>query len=195
MSYIRFEEMPKSAQESYLKKAKNRKTLLFVEWAIAAVAYVMTFIGAILNGENPIASIFGALAIALLFAGFISGLDHLGFLFKKSIKNGIGLIIILGLWYIALFSAIAMLAYFIGWIFLLIDTILFFTKKPLVYRSEQKRLLQTEMAQSEMLVQAIGELNTPSAVDKLQELKNMLDSGHITKAEFNSKKEELLKKI
>ena len=171
MEHIRFEEMPRSAQEAYLKKAKNRKTLLFVEWAIAAVTYVMTFIGAILNGENPIVLTFGALAIALLFSGFICGLDHLGFLFKKSVKHGIGLIIILGIWYIALFSAITMLAYFIGWIFLIIDSILFFTKKPLVYRSEQKRFLQTEQAQAEILAQAIGELNSPSAADKLDELK------------------------
>lgn len=194
MSKITIEELPSSAQEACRKKAKNRKALLFAEWAIAAVGFVFILILCIQDGK-PLSGIVGGLFFGLVFGGWVCGLDHLGYLFKKVVKNGIGLIIILGLWYIAVFAAIAMLASLVGWVFLIIDSICFFAKKPLIFQSEINRILQSEQVQTELLYQAIGEASEPSTADKLQELKDMLDSGLITEAEFNGKKEELLKNI
>lgn len=194
MAKITIEELPSSAQEACRKKAKNRKALLFAEWAIAAVLFVAFLIGSISEG-HPLTGLFGGLMLGLEFGGWVCGLDHLSFMFKKVVKNGIGLIIILGLWYIAVFAAIAMLAATVGWVFLIIDSICFFTKKPLIYQGEINRILRSEQVQTELLYQAIGEASAPSTADKLQELKDMLDSGLITEEEFNGKKEELLKNI
>lgn len=78
---------------------------------------------------------------------------------------------------------------FAGWIFLIIDTILFIMKKPLIYRWEDKRVLAKAETQTGAFIAA------PSAADKLNELNKMLNSGAITQEEFDEKKAELLESM
>lgn len=196
MSGITYEELPSSVREIVLSKEKGRKFRLFVQWALIAVAIVYSVVSGIANaakGNEEAANLsFSLIIVFVMLISAISGLDHLGFMFKKAVKNGIGLIIILGLWYIVVFAGIIALALYSGWVFLIIDSILFFLKKPLISQKQITRIINSEKVQSELLVQAYAGANEPSAADRLAELKEMLDSGLITEEEFNAKKSELL---
>lgn len=196
MAKITYEELPSLAREIVLKKEKGRKLRLFVQWALIAVAIVYSVVCGIANaakgdGEEAAVS-FGLIIVFVIIISTISGLDHLGYLFKKAVKHGIGLIIILGLWYIVVFASIFTLAYLGGWIFLIVDSVLFFMKKQLISQSEIARILESERVQAGLLVQAYGGADVPSAADRLAELREMLDNGLITEEEFNAKKAELL---
>lgn len=194
-----YEELPSSVREIVLSKEKWRKFRLFVQWALIAVAIVCSVVSGIANaakGEGEAAGVsFALIIVFVMLISAISGLDHLGFMFKKAVKNGIGLIIILGLWYIVVFAGIIALALYSGWVFLIIDSILFLLKKPLISQKQITRIINSEKVQSELLAQAYAGANEPSASDKLAELKEMLDSGLITAEEFNAKKSELLNNL
>lgn len=143
MSGITYEELPRLEQEVYDKRNKRRRIFLFIEWAVAAAAFVFGFILSFSEDKNPLSGILVGLFSGLLFGGVISGLEHLGFLFKKAVKHGILLIIILGIYYLMVFGAICMLAYLSGWVFLIIDSIKFIIKKPLVSQREITRVLNS----------------------------------------------------
>lgn len=199
MSGTTYEELPSSVREIVLSKEKRRKFRLFVQWALIAIAIVCSVAGGIANmakGEQEAAGLsFGMMFFYIALISTISGLDHIGHWFKKAVKNGIGLIIILGLWYIVVFAGILAIAMYSGWVFLIIDSVLFIAKKPLISQKQITRIINSEKVQSELLVQAYAGANEPSAADRLAELKEMLDSGLITEEEFNAKKAELLNNI
>lgn len=191
MEEIRIEEAPKSAQDAFNKISKRRKVIMFIGWAATAVMLVIVLIESISSGKDFI----GNIIAGFMIGGYISGFDHVGFLFKKTVKNGLILIILLGIWYIVIFSLIAMLALAVGWVFLIIDTVRFFTKKCPVYNSEINRIFNSDKVKAEIAAQAYSDLNTLSTAEKLRELKEMLDNGLITEAEFNAKKAELMNKM
>lgn len=191
MEEIRIEEAPKSAQDAFNKISKRRKVIMFIGWAATAVMLVIVLIESISSGKDFI----GNIIAGFMIGGYISGFDHVGFLFKKTVKNGLILIILLGIWYIVIFSLIAMLALAVGWVFLIIDTVRFFTKKCPVYNSEINRIFNSDEVKAEIAAQAYSDLNTLSTGEKLRELKEMMDNGLITEAEFNAKKAELMNKM
>lgn len=188
MEEIRVEEAPKSAQDAFNKISRRRKIIMFIGWAATVLWLVIMLVESIASGKDLI----GNIVVGFMLGGFASGFDHVGYLFGKTAKNGIVLVILLGIWYIILFTLIILLALAAGWVFLIIDTVRFFKKKCPVYNSEVKRIFNSESVQTEMAAQAV---NASSAAEKLRELKEMLDSGLITESEFNAKREELLKQI
>lgn len=134
-------------REMYDKCNRGNKGALFVGWAIggicAAIFIVMAIAGAINpNSSGNILDVFQAIMGGVLFGGFIPGFAHLGFLFKK-IKpdTAILLIILIGAFILMVYGIILMLIMFTGWIFLIVDTILFIMKKPLIYKLEDARIL------------------------------------------------------
>lgn len=199
MANITYEELPRAAQEIYLKKTKGRKIRLIIQWVLVALAIV----GGIISGiaaaakgeEDALGYAAGLIFMYVMLITMISGLDHLGYMFKKAVKNGIGLVIILGIWYIVVFAGICMLAMLSGWVFLIVDSIRFLTKKPLISQKEIAGILEKEQVQAELLVQAYSSAATPSASDRLAELKEMLDGGLITAEEFEAKKQEVLSEM
>ena len=173
----------------YDKKNKRNKRLLIVGWIVGAVTAILVVVnfGTV---KDIFESLLVGLVMGLYVGGIFSGLAHFGFLLKKiKFDSAILLAILLGIFIIMLYSVLFSVAVFTGWICLIIDTILFIMKKPLIYRWEDKRVLAKSETTMGMFV------TDPSAADRLQELKNMLDSGLITEAEFNSKKEELLRNL
>lgn len=139
MEEIKVEEAPEYVQKAFNKKSKRRKVIMFIGWTATAVMLVIMLIESITSGKDFI----GNIIVGFMMGGYISGFDHVGFLFKKAFKNGIVLIILLGIWYIIVFSLIAVLALVVGWVFLIIDTVRFFKKKCPLYNSEIERLFNS----------------------------------------------------
>lgn len=122
----------------------------------------------------------------------IHGIVHSEFLLKNIMKalkkySIIGLFIGLGLccMLICLFS-------YIGGIFLVVDTVLFILKKPLIYPFENKSFLKSKAVQEELYQQNLDNSYVAGSIQKLNE---MMKQGLITEEEFNSKKAELLERI
>lgn len=189
---IRFDEMPSSAQKAYKVTNTVRKAALFIGWAI----FVLAFILSIKNSEG----IKSTLMAAFVSAGIFPGMIHGEFAYKKAIttlKNYLGpLGFFIGLG-IACF--LFTIFYVFGFIFPIIDTILFILKKPLIYPFENRCFLETRKAQEEIAAEAYNELlraaNSDDAMTKLQKLKDMMEQGIITEEEFIRKKAELLEEI
>ncbi len=139
MEEIRVEEAPKSVQEAFNKISKRRRIIMFIGWAATVIWLVIMLIESISSGKDLI----GNVVVGFMLGGFASGFDHVGFLFRKTAQNGIVLVILLGIWYIILFTLIVLLALVVGWVFLIIDTVRFFKKKCPVYNSEIKRLFNS----------------------------------------------------
>lgn len=139
MEEIHVEEAPKSVQEAFNKISRRRKVIMFIGWAATVLWLVIMLIESISSGKDLI----GNVVVGFMLGGFASGFDHVGFLFRKTAQNGIVLVILLGIWYIILFTLIVLLALVVGWVFLMIDTVRFFKKKCPVYNSEIKRLFNS----------------------------------------------------
>ncbi len=139
MEEIHVEEAPKSVQEAFNKISKRRKVIMFIGWAATVLWLVIMLIESISSGKDLI----GNVVVGFMLGGFASGFDHVGFLFRKTAQNGLILVILLGIWYIILFTLIVLLALVVGWVFLIIDTVRFFKKKCPVYNSEIKRLFNS----------------------------------------------------
>lgn len=87
----------------------------------------------------------------------------------------------------------------IGFIFTIIDTVLFILKKPLIYHFEYKHFVELDSVQQ--IIQnlnaeaEIQENDKNNAIGNLQKLKEMLDNGLISEAEYEQKKSEVLNKF
>lgn len=186
-------------KEMYDKCNRGNKGALIAGWifgAIVAVAsLIMMISGAVTSGASSgfgdvMGGIFGALLIGIIFGGIFPGIAHLGFLFKKiKLDTAILLILLIGVFILMIYAIILAVIMYTGWIFLIIDTILFIMKKPLIYKLEDKRVL----AKAE--TQPGAYQVSPSTTDKLNELEGMLNSGTITQEEFSKKKAELLERM
>lgn len=176
-------------REMYDKRNRVNKSVLFVGWGITAIFFVIFFIKGISTGE-PLEGISVGMALGAIIAGLLSGIAHLGFIFKKiGFGNTILLWIALGIFILMLYAFILMVIWYAGIVCFVVDTILFIMKKPLIYRWEDKRIL----AKAE--TQAGAFMTAPSAADQLQELNRMLNSGVITQEEFNAKKAEIISRM
>lgn len=131
MKKSELKKLPVSIRRKYSLTNGVRTVTLFIGWLLSAVL----FIYALTTGEQGAANILFA---PLFGGGFIHGIFHAEFLYKKAFK-GLGLIV--G-FFVSVF--IFMLAAYSGFIFLIIDTILFIKKKPLIYSFEDKHFLTVE---------------------------------------------------
>lgn len=183
---VKFDELTESAKKSYKVTSIVRKTAMFIGWGLFVILYIVVFTG---DYHKPVDFLFAP----LLGAGFISGMIHGEFLYKKVVKKlGFVIGIFISLFLIWVFSCI-------GFIFLIADTVLFFMKKSLIYPFENRCFLETRKAQEEIAVEHYAEFiqaaNNNDAMNKIHKLKELLEQGAITEEEFNQKKSELLNEI
>lgn len=125
------QNLPKSIRRSYNLTNGVRTATMMLGWVLT----VMLFIYALKSGQKG----FSNIVFAPVFgAGFIHGAFHAEFLYKKMFKT-LGLII-------GFFASvfIFMIAAYAGFIFLIVDTVLFVLKKPLIYPFEDKNFLVVE---------------------------------------------------
>lgn len=190
---IKIEEMPVSAQKAYKVTNIVRKAAMFIGWGLFVILYIVVFTG---NYHKLVDFLFAP----MWGAGFIAGMVHGEFIYKKIVKTLDKALPLVGL-IMGVFISLFLLAVFsyIGFIFLIADTVLFFMKKPLVYPFEHKCFLDSRKAQEEIETAVYNEMirtaNSENAMDKLQKLKVMMEQGIITEDEFNRKKTELLDEI
>lgn len=125
------QKLPRSIRKKYKLTNGVRTVTLFIGWILSAVLFVY----AVTSGEKG----FSNIVFAPLFGGgFIHGIFHAEFLFKKAFKT-LGLVI--GL---AAFGLIFTVSAYTGFIFLIIDTVLFIRNAPLIYPFEDKNFLVVE---------------------------------------------------
>lgn len=123
--------LPKSIRRSYNLTNGVRTVTMFIGWILS----VIIFIYAVTHGEKG----FSNIVFAPVFGGgFIHGVVHAEFLFKKAFKV---LGIIIGFFASCLIFLVSAYA---GFIFLIVDTMLFILKKPLIYPFEDKNFLVVE---------------------------------------------------
>lgn len=131
MKKTEVKNLPKSIRKKYNLTNGVRTVTLFLGWIIAAVLFIYS-LG---SGHKGFANIFFA---PLFGGGFIHGLFHAEFVFKNAFKK-LGLVI--GFFLSGLIFTIAAYS---GFIFIIIDTVLFILKKPLIYPFEDKHFLVVE---------------------------------------------------
>ena len=183
-------------KDVYDKWNKGNKRGLVAGWIFGAILTIVSLIfmisGAISSGDfggfgGIVSGVLAAVMIGVMFGGIFPGLVHLGFLFKKiKLDTAILLILLIGVFILMVYAIILAVIMYTGWIFLIIDTILFIMKKPLIYRWEDKRVL------AKAAEQAVPFQTAPSAADQLNELNQMLNNGLITQEEFDAKKAEIM---
>lgn len=123
--------LPKAIRKRYNLTNGVRTVTMFIGWILSA----LLFIYALKSGEKGFANVVFA---PVFGGGFIHGLFHAEFLFKKAFKN-LGLII-------GFFASgvVFLVSAYSGFIFLIVDTVLFILKKPLIYPFEDKNFLAVE---------------------------------------------------
>ena len=189
-------------KEVYDKWNKGNRMALFAGWilgAIVAIAWLRMMTSGMGSGSgfsDIVSVIFSAVIMGVVVGGFLPGLAHLGFLFKKiKLDTALLLIILLGIFVLFVYLFILVLIMYTGWIFFIIDTILFILKKPLIYRWEDKRVLAKALEQAVLYQDAVPSKNASSTADQLTELNQMLSNGLITQEEFDAKKAEILERM
>lgn len=152
---IRFEDMPPSAQKAYNFNNKARKITMMIGWVASPIIFIIYLIKTLVSGELDVVNSF---LNGITFGCALNGLIHSVFLWKiglKKIKDwALSLGIIFGLFALIPILLIAIgvpyLCAAFGYIFVVIDTILFLTKKPLIYKWENKHFLTSRKAREEM---------------------------------------------
>jgi hypothetical protein len=188
---ITFNELPKSAQKAYKVSNILRKVTMFLSIIIAVVC---------MFGFSKSDGIFNSIFAGLALGGVIRGIVHYEFILKaimrKTIQVGvIGLLFGLFICYLLICLTVP----FLGFIFVVVDLVLFILKKPLVYQFENKFFLNSKAVKEEMAYIVWNDLQKSNdgdnAMEMLQKLKEMAEQGVITDEEFNIKKAELLERI
>ena len=202
---ITYEEMVPAAKAAYEKENSTRTKVMKVSWfgaALVVIGIIILILGAFISAIiNKPADFFNELGLFLLITGLIPicilGCVHCKGMFKGIIKIAAPLLI-LG-WAVAVIALSVALggAIYGGPVFLIIDTIRYFQKKPLIYNFEHEGFMKTPEAQRELLSKAAATFQNAnlSAEDTLKKLKDMFEQGLITEEEYNNKKAELLNRI
>ncbi len=195
MTKEKYNSLASYQKEAYDKWNKGNKRGLIAGWILEAIVTVIVLNLSITyvtkNGESlSVIEVFQDIFFGALIGGIFPGAVHLSFLFKK-VKLG------LFIFNIIVYLLIVALIFYGGWIFLVIDTVLFIIRKPLIYIWEDKLVL-TKADQDEWARSSIARFqttSTASTADKLNELTQMLNSGLITQEEFDAKKAEIMSRM
>lgn len=131
MKKSEIENLPKSIRRKYKLTNGVRTVTMFIGWIIT----VALFIYVLKSGEQGLQNILFA---PIFGGGFIHGIFHAEFLFKKAFKK---LGVIIGFF---VSGVIFIISAYAGFIFLIVDTVLFIIKKPLIYPFEDKYFLTIE---------------------------------------------------
>lgn len=194
MKKEKFEMLMPQVQEEFIKECKNRKIALIVSWIIAVFAEIAFFIFsrdkefAAKNIGDVIVDYFTAL---MCLGGLAVGIYHLGFLFKKVWEK-------LGILGILVEFFVIYVVWFGGMLLLIVDSVLFILRKPLVYPFEENRIIKNirdRLGIYENPISLDAQANHASTMNHIEELKAMLDKGLITQEEFDAKKAEIMSRI
>lgn len=131
MKKFEIENLPKSIRRKYKLTNGVRTVTMFIGWILT----VALFIYVLKSGEQGLQNILFA---PIFGGGFIHGIFHAEFMFKKAFKK---LGIIIGFF---VSGVIFIISAYAGFIFLIVDTVLFIIKKPLIYPFEDKYFLTIE---------------------------------------------------
>lgn len=180
---IRYEDMPPSAQKAYRFTNTARKVLAILTCPFVVIFFLL----GILSGEGFVMGL-----LLTTNAAFLLGIFHGEFIYKSLLRK-LSVIGILPAMFVAgIFSGI-------GLVFWIIDLVFIIQKKPLIFQFEHGFLLESKAARQEMAQMAYNQyvynVSRNNAYSGLQQLKNMLDQGIITREEFEMKKAELLRRI
>lgn len=148
---ILFEDMPPSAQKAYTMTNTVRKAAMFIGWVSVALFAILYFITEILKSGASAED--GAMILLVSFLGMmLLGLVHGEFWFKKAIGvfNSFGMTIVFFEIPLILCGLVFLVFGYGSGIFLIIDTILFIKKKPLVYKFEHHYFMESKAAQAEV---------------------------------------------
>ena len=194
MEKLTYESLPPSAQKSYKFHANIRKLLMFLGWGVAALLEVLSIID-LIRGEGDIQMLlFGS----IMFGGIPLGIAHSVHYLVNTFKTCMRIIPLFPADLVISFLVTAMVYIAFGMaggVLLVVDTIMFIRKKPLIYPFEMKHFLQSKAAQAEILASAANESYSEEVMKDLENLKSMLEKGLITQKEFDDKKAELLELI
>ena len=131
MKKFEIENLPKSIRRKYKLTNGVRTVTMFIGWILT----VALFIYVLKSGEQGLQNILFA---PIFGGGFIHGIFHAEFMFKKAFKK---LGIIIGFF---VSGVIFIISAYAGFIFLIVDTVLFIIKKPLIYPFGDKYFLTIE---------------------------------------------------
>lgn len=197
---ITYEQMPETAKKAYRKADKFRKITLFLCLAIT-VLFLILF-AKVFEGSALLEGIFSAFLVGSMLQGLVHALPLTKSIYFKLKKWIVDMIIFAPvLLVIPLFPLVLFL--YIGFVFEILDLILFIRKKPLVYGFENSLFLDSKAAQEEIQAEqqkelyknAMQELTSENPNQKMIQLRQMLDNGLITEEEYHQKKTELLKNM
>lgn len=178
---IKYEDLTPAMQKAYDKENKLRK-----KWLIIGLIVGVLFGVIIVNMQGTVD--FTTVTVGVVFAWMMSaiivGTAHQRRWFSN-IRHSMPLIP-LGL-IVMYFTLIP--AGMLGYGLVPIDIVRFIIRKPLIFNSEIPKIVDTEEVAQEAYMKAAIE---QSVTAKLNELKQMLDNGLISKDDFEKKKAEIL---
>ena len=194
---ITYEQMPETAKKAYHKADKFRKVTLFLSLAVT-VLFLILF-AQISEGSQ---GFFMAVFSGGMLQGVIHALPLTKSIYFKLKKWIVDMIIFAPVLLVVPLFPLAFSMY-IGFIFEILDLILFIRKKPLVYGIENSLFLDSKAAQAEIQAEqektfyknAMQELASEDLNQKMIQLRQMLENGLVTEEEYNQKKTELLKNM
>ena len=126
---IKFEELSEEGQKSYKVTNVVRIVVLLLGWAVFVLAVVLS----IKRGDGFKTT----MITAFVAAGFVPGIVHGEFAYKKTIRILTELFGIIGFIIGLMLSAIWFtIFYFTGFIMFIVDTVLLILRKPLIYPFE-----------------------------------------------------------
>lgn len=188
---IKYEDLTPAMQKAYDKENKLRKKWLIISLIVGVIfgIAIMFVIGVV---DYPIVlTIFVGLLFAYGVSAIIMGVVHKRRWFIN-IKNAIFLIPF-GL--IAMYFALIPVAY-MGLVYVIMDIVRLIARKPLISNGEIPKIVNTEEVAAETMGRYIqAGINEQSVSEKLNDLKQMLDNGLISKEDYEKKKAEILRNM
>lgn len=194
MKKEKFEMLMPAVKEEFIKDCNHRKAALVASWIVSLLAEIAFFIwsqGTEYAAENIGDVLLDYFTALMCLGGLAVGIYHLGFLFKKAAEK----LLLLG---ILLYPIIIYIVWFGGMALLIVDTVLFFLRKPLIYPFEENRIIRNIEGRLGIFRNPISynaQAKHMSTMNSIEELKAMLDNGLITQEEFEAKKAELMARI
>lgn len=197
---ITYEQLPEAAKQAYLKANKARKLTMFLCIA-ATILFLIAFLPNV-KEMSFFGVIFGAIFAGSMLQGVVHALSITKSIYFKLKKHIISMIILAPVLLVIPLIPLCCFAE-AGFVFEIIDIILFIQKKPLIYEIENSLFLDSkavqeeiETAQQEELYRNImQDLTSENPSQKMTQLRQMLEDGLITEEDYNQKKAELLKNM
>ena len=186
---IKYEDLTPAMQKAYDKENKLRKKWLIISLIVGVIFGIAIMF--VIGVDSIVLTIFVGLLFAYGVSAIIMGVVHKRRWFIN-IKNAIFLIPF-GL--IAMYFALIPVAY-MGLVYVIMDIVRLIARKPLISNGEIPKIVNTEEVAAETMGRYIqAGINEQSVSEKLNDLKQMLDNGLISKEDYEKKKAEILRNM